>query len=224
MLPDAQRACPSRPARLPQSLIQRAHARPMRQRLQRPTLQPCQTPHLDRSRPRHRRRLSLLPCLSPHLGVVYPVAIDNDFDNWDRYRNRYWPARYRVDTRGVIRFRHIGEGAYAETHAWIERLLGGASSDDGFQITNSRLQIDDRLAQSAICNLQSAIWNLESGIWNQLSQPRNRTARSGYRQRKPRRRALTGRAVDADFAAMGLNQAARDDETQPHAAVVRAAA
>ena len=57
------------------------------------------------------------------LGVEYPVAIDNDFANWNRYRNRYWPALYLVDKRGVIRYTHIGEGGYDQTRQWIERLL-----------------------------------------------------------------------------------------------------
>ena len=56
-------------------------------------------------------------------GIEYPVAIDNDFENWNRYRNRYWPARYLVDKRGVVRHTHIGEGGDAETRQWIETLL-----------------------------------------------------------------------------------------------------
>jgi len=56
-------------------------------------------------------------------GIEYPVAIDNDFANWRRYRNRYWPAWYLVDKRGVIRFTHVGEGGDAETRQWIETLL-----------------------------------------------------------------------------------------------------
>jgi len=58
------------------------------------------------------------------LGVEFPVAIDNDFANWNRYNNRYWPTRYLIDKQGVLRYTHIGEGAYEETRAWIERLLG----------------------------------------------------------------------------------------------------
>lgn len=58
------------------------------------------------------------------LGVAFPVAIDNDFANWNRYNNRYWPTRYLIDKQGVLRYTHIGEGAYAETRAWIEQLLG----------------------------------------------------------------------------------------------------
>jgi hypothetical protein len=57
------------------------------------------------------------------LKIDYPVAIDNDFDNWNRYFNRYWPSRYLIDKRGTIRFTHIGEGAYDETRAVIEKLL-----------------------------------------------------------------------------------------------------
>lgn len=60
------------------------------------------------------------------LEIAYPVAIDNDFANWRRYGNRYWPSRYLVDRRGALRYSHIGEGAYAETREWIERLLAEA--------------------------------------------------------------------------------------------------
>ena len=56
-------------------------------------------------------------------GIEYPVAIDNGFENWNRYRNRYWPARYLVDKRGVIRHPHIGEGGVDETRSWIEKLI-----------------------------------------------------------------------------------------------------
>jgi thiol-disulfide isomerase/thioredoxin len=57
------------------------------------------------------------------LGVEFPVAIDNDFANWNRYNNRYWPTRYLIDKQGALRYTHIGEGAYEETRVWIERLL-----------------------------------------------------------------------------------------------------
>ena len=46
------------------------------------------------------------------LGIRYPVVQDNDFAIWKRF-----------DRRGVIRYTHIGEGAYAETEAMIRRLL-----------------------------------------------------------------------------------------------------
>jgi thiol-disulfide isomerase/thioredoxin len=57
------------------------------------------------------------------MGLQYPIAIDNDFANWNRYHNLYWPAIYLVDKRGVIRYSHIGEGGYEESRAWIEKLI-----------------------------------------------------------------------------------------------------
>ena len=57
------------------------------------------------------------------LGVAYPVVQDNDFAIWNRYGVRAWPTLLLVDKRGVVRYRHIGEGAYEETEAMIRRLL-----------------------------------------------------------------------------------------------------
>jgi AhpC/TSA family len=57
------------------------------------------------------------------LGVAYPVVQDNDFVIWKRYSNRYWPAAVIVDKQGIVRYTHIGEGAYAEMEAVIRRLL-----------------------------------------------------------------------------------------------------
>lgn len=56
-------------------------------------------------------------------GITYPVVIDNDFGNWNRYANRYWPALYLIDKRGVLRYTHIGEGGYGETEGMIATLL-----------------------------------------------------------------------------------------------------
>jgi cytochrome c biogenesis protein CcdA/thiol-disulfide isomerase/thioredoxin len=57
------------------------------------------------------------------LGVRYPVALDNDFDTWNAYRNQYWPADYLIDRSGHVRDVHFGEGAYAETEHKIRQLL-----------------------------------------------------------------------------------------------------
>ncbi len=55
--------------------------------------------------------------------VAWPVVQDNEFTVWRSYSNRYWPAKYLVDQHGVIRYRHFGEGKYAETEEWIRQLL-----------------------------------------------------------------------------------------------------
>ena len=58
------------------------------------------------------------------LGVPYPVVQDNDAAIWKRFGVWAWPTTLLVDKRGVLRYRHIGEGAYDETEAMIRRLLG----------------------------------------------------------------------------------------------------
>jgi thiol-disulfide isomerase/thioredoxin len=55
--------------------------------------------------------------------IHYSVTIDNEFMTWTRYGNRYWPAMYLIDKRGVIRYIRVGEGGYAETERLIQALL-----------------------------------------------------------------------------------------------------
>ena len=62
-------------------------------------------------------------------GLEYPVAQDNDFATWKAFNNRYWPAEYLIDQYGVIRYRHFGEGAYAETEKLIRKLLEETGAD-----------------------------------------------------------------------------------------------
>jgi thiol-disulfide isomerase/thioredoxin len=59
--------------------------------------------------------------------IGYPVAIDNTFTTWNDYGNRYWPAMYLIDKRGIIRYIRIGEGGYLETERRIQALLEEAS-------------------------------------------------------------------------------------------------
>ena len=65
------------------------------------------------------------------MGVAWPVVQDNDYAVWSSYNNRFWPAKYLVDKDGVIRYRHFGEGKYAETEEEIRKLLAeiGAESE-----------------------------------------------------------------------------------------------
>ena len=58
-------------------------------------------------------------------GITYPVALDNDYTMmWKVYRNRYWPHLYLTSREGIIRYDHIGEGAYHQTEQMIRKLLG----------------------------------------------------------------------------------------------------
>ena len=56
--------------------------------------------------------------------IDYPVAADNDYAVWNAFDNHYWPALYFIDTDGVIRDQHFGEGRYEQSERVIQRLLG----------------------------------------------------------------------------------------------------
>jgi thiol-disulfide isomerase/thioredoxin len=57
------------------------------------------------------------------LGVTYPVAVDSNQAIWRAFNNEYWPAHYFIDGQGRIRYRHFGEGDYAQSERIIQRLL-----------------------------------------------------------------------------------------------------
>lgn len=55
--------------------------------------------------------------------ITYPVAQDNGYQTWDRYKNKYWPAVYLIDKQGNIVYSHFGEGNYKQTETAIRALL-----------------------------------------------------------------------------------------------------
>ena len=57
-------------------------------------------------------------------GILYPVALDNDFATWLNYHNHYWPAHYLIDKSGKVVYEHFGEGEYNTTENNIRYLLG----------------------------------------------------------------------------------------------------
>ena len=56
-------------------------------------------------------------------GIAYPVVQDNDHATWKRFGVWAWPTAVLIDRKGVVRFRHVGEGSYDETEAMIRLLL-----------------------------------------------------------------------------------------------------
>jgi thiol-disulfide isomerase/thioredoxin len=62
------------------------------------------------------------------MGVVYPVAIDNDSAVWEAFGNQYWPALYIADADGSIRHHHLGEGGYERSENVIRQLLTDAGA------------------------------------------------------------------------------------------------
>ncbi len=55
--------------------------------------------------------------------IKYPVAIDGDYGNWNRFRVWAWPTWFIIDKEGYIRHSHVGEGDYAGSEAVIQQLL-----------------------------------------------------------------------------------------------------
>ncbi len=57
------------------------------------------------------------------LGISFAVVQDNRHDIWRRYGVWAWPTMVLVDKKGIIRYSHIGEGAYGKTESTITQLL-----------------------------------------------------------------------------------------------------
>ncbi len=75
-------------------------------------------------------------------GITYPVVMDNDWETWKAFENRYWPRKYIVDHEGYIRYDHIGEGAYKETEKVIQQLLKERSLSLGVQMASAETLVD----------------------------------------------------------------------------------
>lgn len=57
------------------------------------------------------------------LDIPYPVLMDNQYETWDAFANRFWPSKYLIDQRGYIRFQSHGEGGYDEFERAIQAVL-----------------------------------------------------------------------------------------------------
>lgn len=56
-------------------------------------------------------------------GILYPVAMDNNYVIWNSFHNKYWPAHYLIDKNGNVVYTHFGEGEYNVTESNIRYLL-----------------------------------------------------------------------------------------------------
>lgn len=69
--------------------------------------------------------------------LTYPIAIDNRMLTWQAYKNRYWPAKYLIDSNGMVVYEHFGEGAYEDTELMIRKLLNIEGEDNLYKSTMS---------------------------------------------------------------------------------------
>ena len=72
-----------------------------------------------------RDKNNIQKALSQHQ-ITYAVPVDNDYKTWGAYGNNYWPHLYLADRQGILRYDHIGEGAYDQTEQTIRQLLSQA--------------------------------------------------------------------------------------------------
>jgi thiol-disulfide isomerase/thioredoxin len=78
--------------------------------------------------PSERKRANVIQHIA-RFGIEYPVLIDNESNNWNRWNVQFWPTLFLVDTNGKIRYRWEGELAYggangeAKVAAMVDGLL-----------------------------------------------------------------------------------------------------
>jgi len=77
----------------------------------------------------YERSLSNVETHLKKLEVTYPVLLDNEGSNWQRWGQQIWPTVYLLDKWGRVRYRWIGEleynnaGGEAKTTQYIQELL-----------------------------------------------------------------------------------------------------
>ena len=76
------------------------------------------------------------------LGIKYPVALDNQYKLWHRFKNHYWPAHYFVDAQGNLRSHHFGEGGYRHSEMIIRQLLKEAGQEVNFPLVSGGVKAD----------------------------------------------------------------------------------
>jgi hypothetical protein len=83
------------------------------------------------------------------LDIQWPVVLDNDFQTWQAFANRYWPCHYLVDAQGYIRHTKAGEGGYTETDEAIQAALREAAP--GLELPRPIGPMRDEDKTGAVC-------------------------------------------------------------------------
>jgi cytochrome c biogenesis protein CcdA/thiol-disulfide isomerase/thioredoxin len=81
-------------------------------------------------------------------GLEYTVMQDNNYDTWNAYNNRYWPAKYLIDKDGKIRYTHFGEGEYDQTEEMIQTLLKELGSEVNASIENPTYNVQSKTPET----------------------------------------------------------------------------
>lgn len=83
------------------------------------------------------------------LDIHYAVLMDNDFQTWDAYANRFWPSKYLIDAKGYTRFQSHGEGGYGEFERAIQEVLLETNPDLELPPVMQPIREEDR--PGAVC-------------------------------------------------------------------------
>lgn len=73
-------------------------------------------------------------------GLTFPIALDNDFQTWKAYKNKYWPSFYLIDAHGMVRSAHFGKGRAHEIEKTIQKLLAEKSKPQQEKISDIEQQ------------------------------------------------------------------------------------
>lgn len=85
--------------------------------------------------------------------ISYEVVLDNDWNIWRAFENRFWPAHYLRDGNGRLRYHHFGEGGHMETEAAIRKALVEAGADLSTEWSDAAL--DDRQMQADFASIDT---------------------------------------------------------------------
>ncbi|KTD09027.1 cytochrome C biogenesis protein [Legionella gratiana] len=133
------------------------------------------------------KKLSNVEAAVKSYGILYPVALDNQYVTWNNYENHYWPAHYLINKKGDVVYKHFGEGNYDITENNIRFLLGvknltilNMSQDNSFSFTETpetylgyaradadyspKLIKDKTTRYHFSPELSANVWSLE-GLW-----------------------------------------------------------
>ncbi len=83
------------------------------------------------------------------LGIEYPVVVDSKYEIWNKFKNQFWPRKFLVDKDGVVRYDHVGEGAYGRTETKIQELLKQINPNLKFPEVIEYLREEDK--PGAVC-------------------------------------------------------------------------
>jgi|GEM_PF-6681951 len=55
--------------------------------------------------------------------INWPVAVDNDYENFNRFGVRFWPTTVLIDAQGRVAGRFVGAGSFPEMARCIHAIL-----------------------------------------------------------------------------------------------------